>query len=110
MTEEQARQEGFPVAVGRETGEPVNLARWREDPAAAIEPNSLSMEQQIALVSSRWRAGAWHNVALTTEGEIDVDRAVRELEARTDIGLELLAIGLRAMELARADAWRGEQG
>lgn len=110
MTEGWARQEGFPVALDRATGEPVSLARWREDSAATVEPADLSMEQQIALVSNRWRAGAWHDVTLMAEGEIDLDRAVREIEARTDIGLELLAIGLRAMELAREDAWRVGQG
>jgi hypothetical protein len=104
-----ARQAPLPVAIRREDGAPVNLQEWRDNPGATVDPADLSLEQQIALVGARWRAGGWSNLIYGTEGEIDADRAISEVDARSDMGKRLLAIGLRAMEMAREDALQEDQ-
>ena len=105
-----ARQGHLPVAVHRETGEPLPLARVLEEPESAVPPAELDLDGQIALVTARWRAGAWHDIYYGTEGEVDLDRAIREVEAQSDMGRHLLAIGLRAIEMAREDAVKAEGG
>lgn len=101
------RQASLPVAVHRETGAALSLEDWQANPAAAVDPAHLSLEQQIALVASRWQAGGWPDLIYGTEGEIDAERAIREMEAQNDMGRHLLAIGLRAIEMAREDAAKG---
>lgn len=105
-----ARQGPLPVSVNRHTGALLSLAEWRADPDVAADPAKLSLEEQIALVRARWQAGAWHDMIYGTEGEVDLERAVRELEARSEMGRHLLAIGLRAIEMACEDAAEAEQG
>lgn len=99
-----ARQASLPAAVHRATGALLSLAEWKDDPAAAADPAALSPEQQIALVSARWRGGDWDDIEYGTEGTIGLDRAIKEIEAQSDIGRHLLAVGLRAAEMAREHA------
>jgi len=105
-----ARQGQLPVALHRTTGEPLPLSKVLEEPDAAVPPAELDLDRQIALVSARWRAGAWDDIYYGTEGEVDLDRAIREIEAQSDMGRHLLAIGLRAIEMAREDADKAEEG
>lgn len=100
----------LPVAIHRGTGEALSLKEWRNTPNAAIDPADLSTDQQIALVSARWAAAGWDDLVYGTEGVIGADRATREIAARTEMGQQLLAIGLRAIEMAREDALRNEEG
>ncbi|WP_431113333.1 hypothetical protein [Variovorax paradoxus] len=102
------KQAPLPVAIHRKTGEPLNLGEWQADPDAAVGPADLGLEQQIALVAARWRAGGWPDLIYGTDGEIDAERAIREMKMQSAMGRHLLAIGLRAIEMARADAGQGE--
>jgi hypothetical protein len=80
------------------------LADWRADPAVALDPAALTVEQQIALVAARWRGGGWPGLIYGDQGEIDAERAISEMEAQSEMGRHLLAIGLRAIEMVREDA------
>jgi hypothetical protein len=86
--------------VHRESGKLLTLAEWLGDPEAALRPAELTTEQQIALVRARWLAGEWQDIVYGTEGSIDRDRAIKELESQSDTGRHLMAIGLRAIEMA----------
>lgn len=99
-----ARQRSWPVAIHRETGEPVSLERWRNNPDVTVAPADLSPEQQVVLVTARWRAGDWTDLIYGNEGEVDLGRAIRELETRSEMGRQLLVLGLRAIEMACEDA------
>jgi hypothetical protein len=96
-----ARQAGLPVGFHRESGEMVSLAGAAGDASQLADPQSLTLAQQIALVEARWRAGEWDDLVFGTEGLIDLDRGIRELEAQSDIGRRLLAISLDAIAMVR---------
>lgn len=74
-----------------------------------MDPAELSVEQRIALVTARWRAGDWNDVIYGTDGEVALDGAIREVVARSEMGQHLLAVGLRAIEMAREDAAQLEE-
>jgi hypothetical protein len=105
-----ARQRPLPVAIHRETGEPVSLELWRNDPEVTVAPADLSPEQQVLLVIARWRAGAWTDLIYGNDGEVDLGRAIREVETGSEMGRQLLAVGLRAIEMAREDAEQVGEG
>jgi hypothetical protein len=87
--------------VHRDSGTLLSLAETIANPAAVAGESELTTSQKIALVKARWLAGEWNDIIYGTEGLIDRDRAVRELEAQTDMGRHLMAVGLRSIEMAR---------
>lgn len=105
-----ARQGPLPAGLDRETGAVLTLARCRARPGSVADPASLTPAQQVALVEARWRAGAWEDIIYGTEGEVDLERAVAALHAGSEMGRHLLAIGLRAIEMAHEDAAAGAAG
>lgn len=48
-------------------------------------------------------AGEWSDLLYGTQGLIDLQRAVQELDAQTEIGRDLMATTLRSIEMARED-------
>jgi hypothetical protein len=106
-----ARHLTLPAAVNRSSGEVVPLSYTLDHPADVVSTDSLTEAQKIALIRARWLAGEWSDIVYDHMGLIDRDRAVRELEAQSDIGRHLMAVELRAIEMARQDAAvaRGER-
>ena len=104
--EAMARHMPLPAGIHRDTGEVLSLAQTQADPTAVADPTSLSDAQKIALVGARWRAGEWSDILYGDEGLVDLDRALRELEAQTEIGRHLMAVELRALEMVHEDAAR----
>lgn len=107
-----ARHLALPADVDRSSGEVVSLAYGLDHPADVVSHGSLTPAQKIALVRARWLAGEWNDIIYDHMGLVDRDRAMCELEAQSDMGRHLMAIELRAIEMAREDAVaaRREQG
>jgi len=99
-----ARHMGLSAGLHRETGALLSLAECLANPTVVVEPSALTAEQKIALVKARWLAGEWSDVVSGTDGLIDLDRALRELEAQSDVGRRLIAIDLRSLEMVHEDA------
>jgi hypothetical protein len=99
-----ARHLSLPAGVDRNSGEVVSLADSLDHPAEVVSANNLTEAQKIALVRARWLAGEWSDIVYDDMGLIDRDRALRELEAQSDIGRHLMGVELRAIEMAREDA------
>jgi hypothetical protein len=96
-----ARHLPLPAGVHRDSGTLLSLAEMIANPAAVAGESELTISQKIALVKARWLAGEWSDIIYGTEGLINRDRAVHELEAQTDIGRHLMAVELQSIEMAR---------
>lgn len=99
-----ARHLQLPAGLHKASGAVLTLAECRRDPSAVLTPAQLSVAQKIALVKARWLAGEWSDIVYGTEGTIDRDKAIRELEAQSDIGRHLMEIELRAIEMTHEEA------
>lgn len=103
--DDAARRRQFPLPVGldRDTREPLSLERALEAPDALVTGEELEEDERTALVRARWEAGEWSDL-LYCDQPVDLERATRELEERTELGRDLLRIGERAIEMALEDA------
>jgi hypothetical protein len=104
-----ARHMPLPAGVHRISGEILSLAQCHADPDTVAEIGSLSEQQKSDLVRARWLAGEWSDILYGTAGLITLDRALQELEARSDIGRDLMAITLRSIEMAHEDTAPGKE-
>lgn len=98
-SEALARHMQLPAGVARSSDRILTLAECQQNQDAVVPLAQLSLAQKIALVKARWLAGEWTNIVYGTVGEIDRDRAIRELDAQSDMGLRLMEIELRAIEM-----------
>ncbi len=100
----------LPAGVDRATGALVSLQQVLRAPASAAPNRDLPAAQAIALIKARWLAGEWSDLVYSSYGLIDRDRAIRELESQSELGRRLMALALRAIEMAREDVaaqWQG---
>ena len=97
------RQRSLPVGVHSKTRAVVTLQEVEDALDQLAGHDALSPAEKVALVSARWRAGDWQDVTHGTEGEVDLDRALAEVAAGSDLGKQLLNAGLRAIEMLRED-------
>lgn len=93
-----------PAAVNRETGALLSFDTALAQPDAVADLAALPVDKQVELVKARWLAGDWEDLIYGTAGLIDRNRAIAELEARSAIGLDLLAVELEALRLLYEDA------
>lgn len=94
----------IPAAVDRETGALLSLEQSLARPERAADLAALPVEKQIELVKARLLQGDWDDLLWGTDGLVDRERAIRELEARSPIGLSLLAVELKALAMLHEDA------
>ncbi|MBS2027625.1 MAG: hypothetical protein JST54_06965 [Deltaproteobacteria bacterium] len=95
-----ARYLALPTAIHRQSGALLSLSQYLSDPAAARSIEELPLESQLVIVEARWKAGEWSDIIYGSEGLVDRDRAIHELEAQTEIGKYLLRMEIRAMQFA----------
>jgi hypothetical protein len=101
------RHAQLPIGLHRENGQAVSLAESLADPDAIARPDDLTIEQKVRLVRARWEAGEWSDIIYGTDGLVDLGRALKELEAQSDIGRHLLAVEMRAIEMVQEDVAKG---
>lgn len=95
----------LPVGVRRDTRQLMTLGEAAADEAPLAGIDEMALAERIAVVRERWHRGEWSDLIYGTEGLFDLDRAIRELEAQTPAGRDLLGVS----ELAIGMALRHEQ-
>jgi hypothetical protein len=101
------RQARLPISLHRETQQVVSLADSIANPDAIARSGELTVKQKIRLVRARWEAGGWSDIIYGTDGLVDLDMAIREIEAQSDMGKHLLAVAMRAIEMVQEDMAKG---
>lgn len=96
-------QRPLPVGVDRASREPISLERALAEPERLAPLAEMTLAERSAMVRARWAAGEWADLEICGES-VDVDRAMRELEAQTSLGMLLLEIGEGAVEMVLEDA------
>lgn len=99
-----ARHLPLPAGIDRETGALLSLLECLTTPSRVADPATLSFDARFALVKARWKAGEWHDVHVMPGGFVNLDRALREIDTRTELGLRLLQKGMNALALAHRHA------
>jgi hypothetical protein len=98
----RTRQLGLPASVNPEDGRLLTLAEVLANPSAT-KVEDLPVEHLISLVRARWKAGEWVDVIWGTDGLIELDRGIEELEKQTDMGKAMMQVSLRALEMVHED-------
>lgn len=99
-----ARHLPLPAAVERGTGAILILKDALAQNATLADLSSLPVDKKAELIKARWLAGGWSDLIYGAAGLIDRDRAIRELDGRTPIGLDLLAVEMEALRMLHEDA------
>ncbi|MFA4928722.1 MAG: hypothetical protein WC558_09400 [Patulibacter sp.] len=98
-----SQQQSLPVGVDRTSREPISLEQALAAPERLAPIAEMTLAERSAMVRARWAAGEWTDLDVCGES-VDADRAVRELEARTPLGMLLLELGEGAVEMVLEDA------
>jgi hypothetical protein len=93
----------LPVGINRVTRETMTLDEASAVPEAVARAGELTAPERVRLAEARWDAGAWADVMISGE-TIDLARARAELAAGSELGMRLLRVSERAMEMALEDA------
>jgi hypothetical protein len=93
---------GLPVGYHKESNELMCLGEIMESLGDIRPMHELDQSQRVALVLKRWQAGGWSDM-INGHELITMDRAIREVQANSTLGQELVEIYLRAIEMMLED-------
>ena len=104
MKEALQRQLDLPAGVNSQTHQIMTLAEVLANPWAAFRTEDLSIQDRLKLVATRWQApNEWQPLILGTDGELNLARALEEIQKQSRLGVRLMEVTLRVIEMARED-------
>jgi len=93
----------LPVGIDKKTRDHVTLDRALAEPHVLARLDEMTTGERVALARSRWQAGEWVDV-LICDQHVDLARGIAELEAQSPIGVDLMHVTERAIEMVLQDA------